>query len=305
MTARPIPVRQTGTPTFNPARLKGRKAKKAATQGARDLNRNRGVDLGLWLYVVLAYTFVFAPIAASFIFSFNSDRFPSIPLGEFSLDWYRAVASDPLVWEGLRNTLSVGVTVGVIATLLGFGAAYTDYRYKFAGKQVYLALALLPPTIPVIILGLAMLAYLSRVNLSGNALSVIISHVVVCAPFAMAIIRLRLSQMDPALEPAAWNLGASEWQTMRHVIVPFCKPAIFGALFITMAVSFDEFAVAWFVSGLNETLPIKVLGFLQGQVSPRINAIGTFVFVTSMTLVILAQLLLANRDAKFRNPTEE
>jgi spermidine/putrescine transport system permease protein len=65
-----------------------------------------------------------------------------------------------------------------------------------------------------------------------------------------------------------------------------------------MAVSFDEFAVAWFVSGLNETLPVKVLGFLQGQVSPRINAIGSFVFILSMTLVILAQLLLANRDAR-------
>jgi len=302
MTARPVPV-ATGTPTFNPSKASSRKARKAAEQGARDLNRNRGVDLGLWLYILLAYAFVFAPIAASFVFSFNSDRFPSIPLGEFSLDWYRAVAADPLVWEGLRNTLAVGVVTGVISTLLGFGAAYTDYRYKFAGKQVYLALALLPPTIPVIILGLAMLAYLSRVNLSGNALSVIISHVVVCAPFAMAIVRLRLSQMDPALEPAAWNLGASEWQTMRHVILPFCKPAIFGALFITMAVSFDEFAVAWFVSGLNETLPVKVLGFLQGQVSPRINAIGTFVFVTSMTLVILAQLLLSGRGTKFRNPS--
>lgn len=302
MTSRPVPV-ATGTPTFNPAKVKSRKARKAADQGANDLNRNRGVDLALWIYILLAYAFVFAPIAASFVFSFNSDRFPSIPLGEFSLDWYRAVASDPLVWEGLRNTLAVGVITGVISTVLGFGAAYTDYRYKFAGKQVYLALALLPPTIPVIILGLAMLAYLSRVNLSGNAMSVIISHVVVCAPFAMAIVRLRLSQMDPALEPAAWNLGASEWQTMRHVILPFCKPAIFGALFITMAVSFDEFAVAWFVSGLNETLPVKVLGFLQGQVSPRINAIGTFVFVTSMTLVILAQLLLSGRGAKFRNPS--
>ena len=265
--------------------------------GSEDINRNRGVDLALKVYVVLAYTFVFAPIAASFVFSFNSDRFPSIPLGEFSLEWYRLVAADPLVWEGLRNTLVVGVIVGVISTALGFGAAYTDYRYKFFGKQVYLALALLPPTIPVIILGLAMLAYLSRINLSGNALSVIISHVVVCAPFAMAIIRLRLSQMDPALEPAAWNLGASEWKTMRHVIIPFTKPAIFGALFITMAVSFDEFAVAWFVSGLNETMPVKVLGFLQGQVSPRINAIGTFVFVISMTLVILAQALLSGRDA--------
>lgn len=272
---------------------------------AESINRSRTVDWALRAYIVLAYAFVFAPIAASFVFSFNSDRFPSIPLGDFSLEWYRAIAADPLVWQGLRNTLFVGVVVGVISTALGFGAAYTDYRYSFFGKQVYLALALLPPTIPVIILGLAMLAYLSRIDLAGSAVSVIISHVVVCAPFAMAIIRLRLSQMDPALEPAAWNLGASEWATMRHVIVPFTRPAIFGALFITMAVSFDEFAVAWFVSGLNETLPVKVLGFLQGQVSPRINAIGTFVFITSMSLVILAQILLTARDTRPRSDADE
>jgi spermidine/putrescine transport system permease protein len=269
------------------------------------INRNPAVDVALKAYVFIGYGFVFAPIAASFIFSFNSDRFPSIPLGQFSLEWYRAVAADPLVWEGLRNTLMVGMIVGVLATALGFGAAYTDYRYRFFGKQVYLALALLPPTIPVVILGLAMLAYLSRISLSGNALSVIIAHVVICAPFAMAIIRLRLSQMDPDLEAAAWNLGASEWAAMRHVIVPFAMPAILGALFITMAVSFDEFAIAWFVSGLNETLPVKVLGFLQGQVSPRINAIGTFVFVTSMTLVILAQVLLTSRGDKTRPAPDE
>lgn len=76
------------------------------------------------------------------------------------------------------------------------------------------------------------------------------------------------------------------------------RPRNLWCAFITMAVSFDEFAVAWFVSGLNETLPVKVLGFLQGQVSPRINAIGTFVFILSMTLVILAQLLLSGNGAK-------
>ena len=187
--------------------------------------------------------------------------------------------------------------VSVLATALGFGAAYTDFRYKFFGKGFYLALALLPPTIPVVILGLAMLAFLSNISLSGGIHSVIIAHVVMCAPFAMAILRLRLSQMDPSLEAAAWNLGASEWKAMRHVIIPFCKPALLAALFITMAVSFDEFAVAWFVSGLNETLPVKVLGFLQGQVSPRINVIGTFVFIVSMTLVVLAQILLMKRSA--------
>jgi spermidine/putrescine transport system permease protein len=260
-----------------------------------DFNRNRFVEFGLRFYILLSFAFVFAPIAASFVFSFNSDRFPSIPLGSFSTEWYVAVASDPLVWTGLGNTLFVGLIVAVVSTALGFGAAYTDFRYRFAGKSAYLALALLPPTIPVVILGLAMLAFLSRINLSGMSISVIIAHIVICSPFAMAITRLRLSQMDPDLEAAAWNLGASEWAAMRHVIIPFAAPAIFGALFITMAVSFDEFAVAWFVSGLNETLPVKVLGFLQGQVSPRINVIGTFVFVISMTLVIFAQLLLTGR----------
>ena len=262
-----------------------------------EANRNPAIDWALRLYLLLAFAFVFAPIAASFVFSFNEDRFPSLPLGGFSLKWYEAVATDPLVWDGLRNTLVVGLVVSVVSTALGFGAAYTDFRYRFFGRPVYLALALLPPTIPVVIMGLAMLAFLSRVNLSGSSISVIIAHVVMCAPFAMAIIRLRLAQMDPDLEAAAWNLQATEWQAMRHVIVPFARPAILAALFITMAVSFDEFAVAWFVSGLNETLPVKVLGFLQGQVSPRINAIGTFVFLTSMTLVIAAQLILMRRGA--------
>ncbi|WP_419694179.1 ABC transporter permease [Mesorhizobium muleiense] len=261
-----------------------------------DLNRSRLVDWALRFYIVLSFAFIFAPIAASFVFSLNVDRFPSLPLGGFSTIWYEAVYADPLVWEGLRNTLIVGATVSVLATAIGFGAAYTDFRYKFFAKPFYVALALLPPTIPVVILGLAMLAFLSNVHLSGEIHSVIIAHVVMCAPFAMAICRLRLSQMDPSLEAAAWNLGASEWMAMRYVIVPFCRPAILAALFITMAVSFDEFAVAWFVSGLHETLPVKVLGFLQGQVSPRINVIGTFVFLASMTLVVLAQLLLMKRN---------
>lgn len=262
------------------------------------MTANRLIAWTLRLYIVGALLFIFAPIAASFVFSFNSDRFPSLPLAEFTTDWYAVTFSDPLVLTGFRNSLIVGTVASTIATALGFGAAYADYRFQFFGKKAYLALALLPPTIPVVILGLAMLAYLSRVSLSGSVWSVILAHVVMCAPFAMAIIRLRLSQMDPSLEAAAWNLGATEWTALRTVILPFTRPSILAALFITMAVSFDEFAVAWFVSGLQETLPVRVLGFLQGQVSPRINAIGTVVFVATMTLVVLAQLLLMRRTAE-------
>ncbi|WP_297780729.1 ABC transporter permease [uncultured Roseovarius sp.] len=257
-------------------------------------NDNRLINGALKLHIAVCVVFIFAPILGSFVFSLNSDRFPSLPLGHCSTEWYRLIWEDPFVWAGFLNTVLVGLIVAVIATVLGFGGAYTDFRYNFFGKNVYLALALLPPTIPVVIMGLAMLAFLSRVNLSGSAISIIIAHGVMCSPFAMAIIRLRLSQMDPDLEAASWNLGGNEWATLRHVIIPFTKPAIFAALFITMAVSFDEFAVAWFVSGLNETLPVKILGFLQGQVSPRINAIGSLAFLSSITLIILAQMLLRN-----------
>ena len=85
------------------------------------MNRGTTIDWSLRLYLFATFAFVFAPIAASFVFSFNVDRFPSLPLGGFSLTWYQQVAADPLVWEGLRNSVIVGVTVSILATALGFG----------------------------------------------------------------------------------------------------------------------------------------------------------------------------------------
>ena len=255
----------------------------------------RAIALFLRLYVCVIFAFVFAPIAASFVFSFNSDRVPTIPLGSFTLHWYETVYGDPDVWDALKMSVTSALAVAVISTTIGFCTAYTDFRYRFFGKRGYLALALLPPTIPLVIMGLAMLAWLSRIGLSGRQVSIIIAHVVLCAPFAMAIVRLRLAQMDPNLEAAAWNLGASEWRAMREVILPFAWPAVVSALCLTAAVSFDEFAVAWFVSGLNKTVPVIILEILQGQVDPQINAIGSFVFLTSMTLVVVAQVLLMTK----------
>ncbi|MFK8079475.1 MAG: ABC transporter permease [Granulosicoccus sp.] len=245
----------------------------------------------LKVYLVILFLFVFAPIAASVVFSFNSDRFPTIPLGNFTLDWYQQIINDPDMLTAALNSIFVAICSAVIATFIGFCTAYSDYRYEFRFKGPYLALALLPPTIPLIIMALAMLAWLSRFGLSGSIFSIILAHTVLCTPFAMAIIRLRLNQMDASLEAAAWNLGASEWRTMREVVIPFTRPAIVSSLCLTAAVSFDEFAVAWFVSGLNKTIPVVILEIVQGNIDPRVNAMGTFVFLTSMTLVVVAQII--------------
>lgn len=266
------------------------------------MTADRSIAIVLRLYICVVFVFVFAPIIASFIFSFNSDRFPTVPLGHFTLHWYETVYNDPDVWDALKVSTLTALAVSVISTFIGFCAAYTDFRYRFFGKNAYLALALLPPTIPLVIMGLAMLAWLSRIGMSGQVYSIMIAHVVMCTPFAMAIIRIRLAQMDPSLEAAAWNLGASEWRAMSGVIVPFALPAIVSAMCLTAAVSFDEFAVAWFVSGLNKSVPVIILEILQGQVDPQINAIGTFVFLTSMTLVVIAQVLLMTRTKKEEAP---
>ena len=252
----------------------------------------------LALYTAFVFLFIFAPIIASFVFSFNSDRFPTIPLGSFTTHWYEKAFGGDAIWPAAQTSLLVSVCTAVLATFIGFSAAYTDYRYDFFGKKAFLVLALLPPTIPLIIFALATLGWLSMFHASGMVISVIIAHTVLCSPFAMAVIRLRLNQMDPNLEPAAWNLGASEWVTMKSVIIPFTKPSIIAALCLTAAVSFDEFAVAWFVSGLNKTVPVVILEILTGNVDPQINAIGSAVLVISITLVVIAQLFMMRLQPK-------
>ncbi|WP_443635696.1 ABC transporter permease [Candidatus Njordibacter sp. Uisw_058] len=250
----------------------------------------------LRIYLLLVFVFIFMPIVTSVVFSFNSDRFPSLPLGHFTWHWYDKVYNDSETWDAIKTSIVVALSASLLATIIGFCTAYTDFRYNFKFKNAYLALALLPPTIPLIILALAMLAWFSKLGISGQIWALIIAHTVLGAPFAMAIIRLRLQQMDKDLESAAWNLGASEWATMRHVIIPFALPSIISALCLTMAVSFDEFAIAWFVSGLNKSVPVVILEILQGNVDPQINAIGSFVFATTMTLVVIAQLFLFTKN---------
>ena len=258
----------------------------------------RGLTWFLRAYVGAVLVFVFTPILFSIIFSFNSQRFPTIPLGDFTMVWYETVLSDPDVWQAALTSITVSIATSALATFLGFCTAYSDYRYSFRFKGAYLALVLLPPTIPLVIMALAMLAWFSKIGASGQVWSIIVAHTVLTAPFAMAIIRLRLEQMDENLEAAAWNLGASEWATMRQVIVPFCKPAIISAACLCAAISFDEFAVAWFVSGLNKTIPVVILEIVTGNIDPQVNAIGSFVFVTSITLVVLAQIFFVTRPAK-------
>lgn len=258
---------------------------------------DRLIDVGLRLYIVLAFGFIFAPIVSLIVFAFNDARFPSLPWSGFSTRWFESVFESPEFTGSLKNSLVVGAIVAVVATFLGATAAYFLNRWNFRGKGVYLGVAILPPCTPLIILGLSLLIFYRELDRFGipiaNSLTaVIVSHVVIASAFSLGIVRMRLTEMDASLEEAAWNLGASQWRTIKEVVLPQAAPAILAALLISMAVSWDEFIVAWFVSGLEVTLPVQIFNELQAQVSARINAIGTIVFGVSITLVVLAQIIV-------------
>jgi spermidine/putrescine transport system permease protein len=244
------------------------------------------------VYIGLAFAFIFAPIVTLVIFAFNENRFPSLPWTGFSLDWFRTILADEAVRAATRRSLIVAMSVATLATILGASAAYFVTRWDFAGKNAYLGIIVAPPCIPLIILGLALLIFLRQLHLTGSLLSVIISHTVIASPFAFGIVRLRLAELDPHLEQAAWNLGANEWSAIRTIVLPQALPALVAAFLLAMTVSWDEFIVAWFVSGLQITLPVYIWTSFQAEISTAVNAIGTIAFAVSITFVLLAEFLL-------------
>lgn len=272
----------------------------------------RGLDRALamagWVYLGLGFIFLMLPIVTLIVFSFEDARFPSLPWAGWTLRWYQELLTDGRLMQSLQRSLIVSPLAAAAATAIGFFAAYALNRFEFPGKNLLSTLFIVPILVPPLILGVAFLGLLSRLNLQGQLLSVFLTHVVILLPTAIALIGLRLAQMPKEIEEAAWNLGANEWQALYRVILPWAIPGIAGAWLLAFTFSFDEFIIAWFVSGFEPTLPVSIYTFLGANLSPSLNAMGTIVFVISILLLIGVELLLLPLlldKQPFRNQDEQ
>src|SRR5690554_2479782 len=146
----------------------------------------------LWLYgyVGVIFAFVYTPIITTVVLAFDVNRYPSLPMGGLTLDWFRQVLADASLSRGVRTSLSVAPCSAVVAAAPGVAGAYVDYRLRFLGKNVYLALLCLPPLVPVVLLGLAWLSVHARIGLGGSVQGLIVGHIVLCPPLAPALIRM-------------------------------------------------------------------------------------------------------------------
>lgn len=249
-----------------------------------------------FLWLVLAMLFVLGPILVTIAFSFNSDRFSSLPWKNFTLQWYQKVFSNPDILLSLRNSVVLGICVSLTAIVLGFTGAYGLRHWKSRLKGVYMLASISPLAVPWTLLGLALLIFFNRIHMPKSLITVWISHVVFTAPLALTIIQSRMQTIPKSMENAAWDLGANSFQTMALVIFPQTLPAIASAALLTFTISFDEFIIAWFVCGFDQTLPVYIYSVIRSGVTPTINAIGAIVFVISVTLVSIAQVLQRKSD---------
>lgn len=249
--------------------------------------------LGVWTALVMA--FFYLPIVILIAYSFNSSRLNIVWQG-FTLDWYAAIWRDRVLVSSLWNSLYVALVTTVLSVVLGTGGAWLLFRYRFPGVRLLSTLVFIPMIIPEVIMGVSLLIFFVAVQLELGFSTIIISHVTFCFPFVMVAVQARLAGLDPALEEAAQDLGATPWQAFRKILIPYLAPAILSGALMSFTLSLDELIVTYFTASAGtRTLPLEIFGRVKKGLDPTLNAIST-VFILSTVMLVVVTELLKKRD---------
>lgn len=239
--------------------------------------------------------FFYLPIAILILFSFNESRLNIVWTG-FTFDWYLALLDDRGLVRSFENSLIVATATTAVSVVLGTAAAFLLHRYRYRGSSALETLVFLPMIVPEVILGVSLLILFVTIGLQLGYTTIVISHVTFCFPFVMAAVQARLSGLDPSLEEAALDLGATPLQAFGKVLVPFLMPAIVSGALMSFTLSLDELIVTYFTaSARTKTLPLEIFGRVKKGLDPSLNAIST-VFVVFTVFAVFATEALRRRN---------
>lgn len=248
-----------------------------------------------WLYLIAAFLFIYLPVGALVLFSFQGGTLPVPPFNGPSLQWYGEILTDDDLMQALWHSVVVAIGSSSVAVMLGFLAAYGLARHVLPGSVWVRGLLIAPLTVSYLIVGLGLLIVLTRAGLGLSLATAAIGHVVINLPIAFAIIYASMGAQQLNAERAARDLGAREDQVILLVTVPILLPAIAAAFFLSVTLSWDEFIIAFLLTRFDVTLPVEIWSLLRSGLSPRLNAVGSLVFLISVAIVLLLELLVFRR----------
>jgi spermidine/putrescine transport system permease protein len=262
------------------------------SEGPRTRARPRRTLAFLRSYVWLILALLYLPIVVLFVFSLNQGTTLSFPLQGFTLEWYEKLFQTSGLLASVRNSLVVALASSVAATALGTMVAILLSRFDFRGRSALAGLSILPLLVPYVVLAAALLVLFTVLGIDRSLVTVGVAHAVVALPYATLIILARLVAAEPLLEEAAMDLGATYPGTLRLVVVPMALPAIVSAWITSFTVSFDEFALALFLAGREQTFPVYLIGQLRFATTlPVLIATAVLLMAGTLTLIFVADRL--------------
>lgn len=265
---------------------------------AADLVAARPARIALGLLFAVTLVVVYLPLAVMMVFSFNSGRYQTLPFREPTLDWYVRLAADRGFIDGLLNSLAIAAGASLLATTLGFLAAYGFHRARLPGKPLLLGLVLAPLAVPLLLIGIGMRLQITALGLQPALWLVLLGQTVYVLPLAILNLRARIARVPPSLEEAALTLGAGRLRALFGIVAPACGATLLATIMLTFTFAFDEFVIAYFLTNFEVTLPIKIWTTLVTGFDPTINAVGTAVFLFSLTVGVAAQAVLLARQPR-------
>ena len=259
-------------------------------------------SLGRIVYLVfctLVFVFLVAPIIVIVPLSFNAEPYFTFTEGMLRLDpeawslrWYREIIQND-VWMGsLANSLVIGVSATVVATILGTLAALGLASSAMPARRAIMGVIISPMVTPVIIAAAGMFFFFSGLGLGQTHVGIILAHAVLGVPFVVVTVTATLAAFDFNLSNAAASLGAGPWTTFRRVQFPLIAPGIISGALFAFAVSFDEVVVVLFMGGVEQrTIPRQMWSGIREQISPAILAVATFLIVFAVLLLLTVSWL--------------
>ncbi len=250
-------------------------------------------------FCTCVFVFLVAPIIVIVPLSFNAEPYFTFTEGMLRLDpeawslrWYREIIENEVWSASLVNSLVIGVSATVLATLLGTLAALGLSSPAMPGRRMVMAFLISPMVTPVIIAAAGMFFFYSGLGLGQTHLGLILAHATLGVPFVVVTVTATLAAYDRNLTRAAASLGAGPWITFRRVQLPLIAPGIISGALFAFAVSFDEVVVVLFMGGVEQrTIPRQMWAGIREQISPAILAVATFLIVFAALLLLTVNWL--------------
>jgi len=240
----------------------------------------------LWVWALSVVTFMYLPAICLFLASSTSSRYFIFPITRWGFDWWRKTFDSIQIRVLFETSVSIALLVTLIAVVLGFFGALAFARFEWKGRSLYQKIVLLPIFFPQSVLGLALLLWFNALGLDLSWKSAVFAHLVWIVPVVTLVISIQVYSFDPALEEAAFDLGASKWQVLKEVTLPVLFPGLFSGALFAFLLSWGNFPLSLYTTGADTTVPEYLYAKMVAGYTPGVPVLGTVSTITAAILLL-------------------